>query len=194
MDTDAAMEFDNLNVAPRDAPPRGPARELTTPDLVNCLTQGMANTAAELLEKFTWLPPVSAAADTGLSERFQQRRAMALQPPAPKSTATVRVSAFDRLEHRKQSPQKEEAWAPHPEMTPMKVERGRQLDRGQESYSKSVGQSEQGSGWPASQKRCSQSRPWGEMDSKKGQTECEVQVGIDWANTGIQKPIPKPNP
>ena len=146
MDTDAAMEFDNLNVAPRDAPPWGLARELTTPDLVNCLTQGMANAAAELLEKFTRPPPVSAAADTALSERFQQRRAMALQPPAPKSIATVRVSAFDRLEHHKQSPQKEEAWALHPEMTPRKVERGWQLDRGWESYSKSVSRSEQGSG------------------------------------------------
>ena len=37
------------------------------------------------------------------------------------------------------------------------------------------------------------------MDSKKGHTEgdgrsSKVQVGIDWSNTGIQKPIPKPDP
>ena len=38
------------------------------------------------------------------------------------------------------------------------------------------------------------------MDSKKGQMEegasrgRKVQTGIDWANTGIQKPAPRPNP
>ena len=37
------------------------------------------------------------------------------------------------------------------------------------------------------------------MDSKKGHTEgdgrsSKVQVGIDWSNSGIQKPVPKPDP
>ena len=144
----------------------------------------MANAAAKLLEKFTRPLLPSAAADTALWVRFQQRRATTLQPPTTKSTATSWLSAFDQLEHCKQSPQKEEAWALHPEMTPRKVERGRQLDRGQESHSKSVGQSEQGSGWPASQKRRSQSQPQDEPDSKKAWTECEgknhmIQVGMD---------------
>ena len=108
-----------------------------------------------------------------------------------KSAATGWVSTFNWLEHQKQSPQKEETWVTCPKMTPRKVERGRQLDRGQEYSSKPTGQSKQ--------KRCSQSRPRDEVDSKKGWTECEgknhrVQVGIDLANTGIQKAIPKPDP
>ena len=49
-----------------------------------------------------------------------------------------------------------------------------------------------------SQKRQSQSRPREECDPKKGRTEengrpNRVQVGIDWSNTGIQKPAPKPD-
>ena len=169
-DMDAAMEFDNLNVAPQDAPPQGLARELTAPDLVNCLTQGMANAAAELLKKFTQPPLVSAAADAALRERLQQW-ATALQPPTTKSAATGHVSAFDWLEHRKQSPQKEETWATCPEMTPRKVERRWQPDRAQEYSSGSAGRSEQGPDQSSSQKRCSQSHPWDEVDSKKGRTE-----------------------
>ena len=50
-----------------------------------------------------------------------------------------------------------------------------------------------------SQKRCSQSQPRDKADSKKGHTEgdgrsSKVQVGIDWANMGIQKPVPKLDP
>ena len=45
-DMNAAMEFDNLNVAPQ-----GPAREMTALDLVSCLTKGMANATVEVLEK-----------------------------------------------------------------------------------------------------------------------------------------------
>ena len=132
IDMDVAMEFDNLKVAPREAPPQGLVRELYALDLVNCLMQGMANTAPELLEKFTWPPPVSAAADATLRERFQQRRAMIPQPPTIKSAATGRVLAFDQLEHWKQSPLKEEPWMVCPEMMPRKVGRGWQLGRGQE--------------------------------------------------------------
>ena len=97
-DMDAAMEFDNLSVgptkpdtwkvAPWEAPPQGTVSELSAPDLVNCLTKGMANAAAELLEKFIQPPPVSDVTDATLQERFQQRRAMAPQPPATKPAAT----------------------------------------------------------------------------------------------------------
>ena len=100
------MEFDTLKVAPQNAPPQGLARELTVPDLVNCFTQGMANVAAEILDRFAQPPPVSAAADAALWERFQQRRTAALQPTTTKSAATGHVPAFDWLEHREQSPQK----------------------------------------------------------------------------------------
>ena len=78
-DMDVVMEFDNINVAPQ-----GLAREMTTLDLVSCLTKGMANATAEVLEKFAQPPPVSAAGDAALWERIQQRGAMALQPPATK--------------------------------------------------------------------------------------------------------------
>ena len=38
MDANTAMEFDTLKVMPQNAPPHGPVRELTAPDLVNCFT------------------------------------------------------------------------------------------------------------------------------------------------------------
>ena len=208
-DTDADMEFDNLNVgttrldtrkvAPWEAPPREPVRELSTPDLVNCLTKGMVNATAELLEKFVRPLPVSDAADATYWERFQQRRATTSQPPVTKPAATGQVSAFDRLEHRKHSLQKEEQWMTHLEMTPRKVERGRQKGRSQEHSDRSTSRSEQQSSWSTSQKRQSQFHSHDEVDSKKGWTKGEgkshkVQVRIDWANTRIQKPVLKPNP
>ena len=72
-------------------------------------------------------------------------------------------------------------------MTPWKVEHGCQPGRDQDSSSR-----------PLSQKRRSQSHPRDEASAKKGRTDSEhrpskIQVGIDWANTGIGKPIPKPN-
>ena len=86
---------------------------------------------------------------------------------------------------------KEDTWQPHPEMMPRKVtEQGRQLERSQEP-GRSTSRVAQESGWSTSQKRHSQSRPQDEGDSKKGRTEDgtswgrKVQVGIDWANTGI---------
>ena len=151
----------------------------------------MVNAAAEILDKFARPPPVSAAVDATLWERFQQRRAAAPQPPATKPAPTGRVSAFDQLEHHKQSPQKEDSWTTCPEMMPWKIERGQQPDRSQKCSSRSTGRSEEQSGWSTSQKRCSQSRPQDEVDLKKSQTEegmgksHKVQVGIDWANTGI---------
>ena len=82
---------------------------------------------------------------------------------------------------------KEDEWAPRPEMTPRKVEHGHQPGRDQDSSSR-----------PPSQKRRSQSRPREEASAKKGQTDSDnrpgkIQVGIDWANTGIGKPVPKPD-
>ena len=70
-------------------------------------------------------------------------------------------------------------------MTPQKVERGHQPGRDQDSSSR-----------PPSQKRRSQSHPRDEANAKKGRTDSEhrpskIQVGIDWANTGIGKPDSK---
>ena len=72
-------------------------------------------------------------------------------------------------------------------MTPQKVELGHQPERDQDSSSR-----------PPSQKRWSQSRPRDEASAKKGRTDGDnrpgkIQVGIDWANTGIGKPVPKPD-
>ena len=86
-----------------------------------------------------------------------------------------------------QNIQKEDNWAPRPEMTPRKVERGHQPERDQDSSSR-----------PPSQKRWSQSRPQDEASARKGRTDSDncsgkIQVRIDWANTGIGKPVPKPD-
>ena len=73
-------------------------------------------------------------------------------------------------------------------MTPRKVEWGCQQSQG----------ADQEPPRSNSQKRHSQSRPRDEVDSKKGHTEgdrksSKVQVEIYWANTGIQKPVLKPD-
>ena len=99
---------------------------------------------------------------------------------------TGRTSAFDRFGHRTPTSQEESKWAPRPEMTPRKVERGRHPHKDQETQR------------AVSQKRRSQSRPRDEADPKKGRMESKgkpskIQVGIDWMMTGIQKPISKPD-
>ena len=165
-------------------------RMLLAPDLVSSLTKGMMVAATQILEKFTRPPPVDDAVDATIQELFQQRRAASTQViPAGMESSTGRVSAFDRLGHRAQTPQKEEEWEPRPEMTPQKVDRGCQSSR------------MAGSEPPhsTSQKRQSQSRPQDEGEPKKGCTENEghsskVQVRIDWSTTGIQKPVSKPDP
>ena len=75
---------------------------------------------------------------------------------------------------------------PHPEMTPHKIERGRQPHKEQESER------------AVSQKHWSQSRPHDEADPKKGRMESEgkpskIQPSIDWTMMGIQKPVSKPD-
>ena len=95
---------------------------------------------------------------------------------------------FDWLGHQAQTPQKEDQWAPRPEMTPQKVEPGCQQSQGADQEPPQLN----------SRKRRSQSRPLNEADSKKGRTEgdrksSKVQVEIYWANTGIQKPVLKPD-
>ena len=106
--------------------------------------------------------------------------------PAGMESSASQVSAFDRLGHRAQTPQKEEEWEPRPEMTPRKVDRGHQS-------SCTAGSEPPRS---TSQKRWSQSRPRDKGEPKKGRTKNEgrsgkVQVGIDWSTTGIQKPVSK---
>ena len=198
-DTDAAMEMEGLGmssgrsetcrVMPQAEPPEKQTRMLSAPDLVSSITKGMTAAAMEILERFACPPPVDDAADAAIRECFQQRRAAASQFTPAGAEASGWISAFDWLGHRAQTPQKEDQWVPRPKMTPQKVERGHQASR-------TAGQEPPRS---TSQKRCSQSRPRDEVDSKKGRMEgdersSKVQVGIDWSNMGIQKPVPKPDP
>ena len=197
MDTDMALEFNTLQVVARNVPPQGPAKELTAPDLVNHLTKVMANAATEVIDGLACPLPVTDATDATLQERFMQRRAAA-QHSGTTPAATGQVSVFDWLAHRQQSPQMEDTWQTRLEMMPWKVtEQGRQLERGQEP-GRSTSRVPQESGQSTSQKRHSQSHPQDKADSKKGRTEDgtsqgrKVQIGIDWANTGIQSQSQSP--
>ena len=81
-------------------------------------------------------------------------------------------------------PKKKVSGCPHPEMTPRKIERGRQPHKEQESER------------AVSQKHRSQSCPRDEADPKKGRTESKgkpskIQASIDWIMMGIQKPVSK---
>ena len=165
------------------------ARTLSAPDLVSSITKGMTAAVMEILERFTHPPLVDDEVDATIQECFQQRRAAASQPTPTGAGASGWVSAFDQLGHQAQTPQKEEQWEPRPEMTPQKVVTGCQS-------SHTAGQDPPCS---TSQKRCSQSRPQDKGESKKGCTEndgksSKIQVRIDWANMGIQRPVPKPDP
>ena len=166
---------------------------MSTPELATTVARGVAAATTEILERYTWppdeaeRPPVDQAADAALREHLQ--RCLKASPWTTPGSQPVseRVSVFDRLGHRVQDTQKEDEWTPRPEMTPRKVERGRQPGRDQDSSSR-----------PPSQKRQSQSRPRDEANAKKGRTDSEhrpskIQVGIDWANMGICKPVPKPD-
>ena len=199
-DTDAAMEMGGLGmgtsrsethrVMPRMEALPEQTRMLSAPDLVSSLTKGMTEAATQIQEKFTHPLPVDDAVDAAIREHFQQRRAVATWViPAGMESSTGRVSTFDRLGHRAQTPQKEEGLEPRPEMTPQKVDRGCQ-------FSHTAGSEPPHS---TSQKRWSQSRPRDDGEPKKGHTENEgwsskVQVGIDWSTMGIQKPVSKPDP
>ena len=203
-DTDTTMEMGGLSVAPGGPDlchitPRASAhpvtqRTMSTPDLAATVAQGVAAAATEILERFTWppqvneadRPPVDLAADAAIRECFQRCLATTPQATPTGPAATGRTSAFDRLGHRTPTPQEESKWAPHPEMTPRKIDRGRQPHKEQETQR------------AVSQKCRSQSWPRDEADPKKGSTESEgkpskIQVSIDWLTMGIQKPVSKPD-
>ena len=203
-DTDTTMEMGGLSVAPggpdlHHITPRASAspvtqRTMSTPDLAATVAQGVAAAAMQILERFTWppqvneadCPPVDLAADAAIWERFQRCLAATPQATSTRPATTGRTSAFDWLGHRTLAPQEEGKWVPHPEMTPCKIDRGRQQHKEQETQQ------------AVSQKHQSQSRPHDEANPKKGRTEGEgkpgkIQVGIDWSTMGIQKPVSKPD-
>ena len=201
-DTDTAMEMGGLNMAPggpdtHHVPLRAKALtapgSMSTPELAATVARGVAAAATQILEWYAWppneaeCPPVDPAADAALQECLQRCLKGSPWTTPGSQPASERVSVFDRLGHRTQDTQKEDEWAPHPEMTPPKVEHGRQRGRDQDSSSR-----------PPSQKRRSQSSPREETSAKKGRTDSDnrpgkIPVGIDWANTGIGKPVPKPD-
>ena len=201
-DTDTTMEMGGLSMAPggpdlhcitpRASVPPVTQGAMSTPDFAASVAHGVAAALIEILERFTWpqqvdeadRPPVDLAANAAIRECFQRCKATTPQPTSTGQTISGQTSAFDRLGHQTLAPQEDNQWAPQPEMTPCKVDRGQQPNKEQEPQ------------WAGSQKRRSQSRPHDEADHKKGRTEGEVksskvQVGIDWTTTGIQKPVPK---
>ena len=201
-DTDTAMEMGGLSITPggletrrvplRTKAPTAPG-SLSTPELAATVACGVTEAATKILERYARppdeanRPPVDQAADAALRERLQRCLKASPWTTPGSQPASEKVSVFDRLGHRVQNVQKEDEWTPRPEMTPRKVERGRQPGRDQDSSSR-----------PPSQKRRSQSCPRDEASAKKGQTDgdgrsSKIQGGIDWANTGIGKPVPKPN-
>ena len=201
-DTDTAMEMGGLSMAPGGpdtchVPPRAKAPtapgSMSTPELAATVACGVAAAATQILERYARPPneaehpPVDQAADAALRERLQRHLKASPWTTPGSQPISERVLVFDRLGHRAQDTQKEDEWAPHPEMTPRKVERGHQPGRDQDSSSR-----------PLSQKRRSQSCPPEEASAKKGRTDSDnrlgkIQVVIDWVNTGIGKPVPKPD-
>ena len=198
-DTDTAMEMGGLSMAPGGPdthhvhimylrePKLRPPRDLCQPR--NWPPRLLVG--SQILERYTQppneakRPPVDPAADAALRECLQRCLKGSPWITPGSLPASERVSVFDQLGHRTQDTQKEDEWAPHPEMTPRKVEHGHQPGRDQDLSSR-----------PPSQKRWSQSRPREEASAKKGRTDSDnrpgkIQVGIDWANMGIGKPAPK---
>ena len=203
-DTDTVMEMGGLSMAPggpdlchmtpRASIPLATQGTMSTLDLAATVARGVAAAATEILERFTRPlqvneadhPLVDLAADAAIWERFQRCLATTPQAMPTGQTAIGRTSAFDWLGHRTPTSQEESKWLPHPEMTPCKIEHGRQPHKEQESER------------AVSQKRQSQSCPPDEADPKKGRTESKgkpskIQPSIDWMTTGIQKPISKPD-
>ena len=193
-DTDTAMEMGCLSMAPegldlhrvtpRASVPPVTQGAMSTPDLAASVARGVVAAAMQILERFTRAPHlneadrplVDLAANAAIRECFQRRLA----------TTSGWTLAFDQLGHWTPAPQEENQWVPWPEMTPCKVDRGRQPDKEQDSQ------------WAGSQKWWNQSWPRNEADPKKGRTEGKgksgkVQVSIDWMTTGIRKPISKPD-
>ena len=146
------------------------AGAMSAPDLAATVACGVTAAATEILERFTQpsqvneadCPPVNLAANAAIWECLQRCKA-ATPRTAPTGQATSdSVSAFDWLGHW--APASEEGqWASWPEMTPCKVDRGRQTSKEQESQQ------------VTSQKQRSQSQPRDETDPKKGRTEGETK-------------------
>ena len=141
-DTDTAMEMGGLSMAPggpdtcrvplRAKAPTAPG-SMSTPELAATVARGVAAAATQILEWYAWppneaeRPPVDQVADAALRERLQRHLKASPWTTPGSQPVSERISVFDRLGHRAQDTQKEDEWAPRHEMTPRKVERGRQV-------------------------------------------------------------------
>ena len=145
---------------------------MSIPELATTVACGVTAATTQILEWYARppdeaeRPPVDQVADAALRECLQ--RCLKASPWTTPGSQPVseRVSVFDWLGHRAQGTQKEDEWAPRPEMTPRKVEHGRQPGRDQHLSSR-----------PMSQKRWSQSCPWEEASAKKGQMDSDNHPG-----------------
>ena len=138
---------------------------------------------------------VSDDAEKALREWIQQRQLAQAQPQRGRAVVPTagRGSVFQQLGDRPGSPAGEETLQVRPEMTPHKIERGRQPGRGSEVSEKSASHSQLG------HKRRSASWGHDEVDSKKEKRDGgpvsattgkdrKVVVGIDWCTAAIEKP------
>ena len=150
-DTDTAMEMGGLGMAPggpdlhcitpRAGVPLVAQGAMSTPDLAASVAHGVAAAATQIIERFTRPPqvneadhpPVDLVADAAIWECLQRHLATTPWPTSTGQATSGRTSAFDRLGHQTPAPQEENQWVPQPEMTPRKVECGRQSNKEQES-------------------------------------------------------------
>ena len=129
---------------------------------------------------------VSDDAERALQERIQPRQVAQAQPVPGRAVAATagRGSVFQWLGEWPGSPAEGNRFQVRPEMTPRKIERGRQPGQGSGTSEKMASHSQSG------QKRRSASRGCNEVDAKKGKTdgglagatgckEKRVSVGID---------------
>ena len=163
----APRGLDLHHVTLRASTPLVTQRTMSTLDLATTVARGVAAIATEILERFTQplqvneadRPLVDLAADAAIQECFQRCLAATPQSTSTRPATTGRTSAFDQPGHHTPTPQEENKWVPHPEMTPRKIDHGRQPHKEQEPQQ------------AVSQKHQSQSRPRDEADPKKGRTE-----------------------
>ena len=216
-DTDAATEFDTLrvgtphpehrHVALPTAALREPCEEPALTDPLAAFSQSVGQAAARLVTTQMFgrfhdpataslqrPAAVSDEAEKALREWFHQRRlAQAQTQRSREATSTAgRGSVFQRLG----APVQDERFQIRPEMTPRRVERGRQQGRGPAAPDKPASRSQSG------QKRRSASRGRDEVDPKKekrdggpvGATagkDKRVGTGINWQTAVIEKPARK---
>ena len=214
-DTDAATEFDTLRVGtphpehrhvalPTDElrePPGGPALADPVAAFSDSIGQAAARfVTTQLYGRFR--DPVTAGlqrpeavsdeAEKALRERFHQRRLAQAQNQRQAASTAGRGTVFQRLG----APVQDDNFQVRPEMTPRKVERGRQQGRGPVASDKPASRSQSG------QKRRSASRGRDEVDPKKEKKDSgqdgatagkdrRVGTGIDWRTAAIEKPARK---